>query len=338
MARSSAAACLATIATVAVSFDLSAQEFTAKSVALSVGFGAGGGYDTYARVFARHYGRHLPGNPSVVVQNEPGGGGLKLANTIANVGAKDGSQVALISSSAALQPMYGNKNAKFETNKLKWIGNLNKDVSSCAMWHTSGIRSWADAIRKGAKFGGAGPAATTSQHALFLKNVLGAPFTVITGYRGTNDVNLAMQRGEVDGSCGLFVSSVKGPYRKDIESGDLKVIIQFGKQDEPFFKGATNIYSLIKSAEDRKLTDFVFGQNEISRPLVASPDTPDAIVAVLRAAFDKAVRDPGLKADAEKARISFDAVSGAETARQFAEFASAPKALIARASKVVTPN
>jgi tripartite-type tricarboxylate transporter receptor subunit TctC len=336
MAKSTAVACIALTATAAASLDLSAQEFTAKSVTLSVGYGAGGGYDTYARVFARHFGKHLPGNPSVVVQNEPGGGGLKLANTIANVGAKEGSQIALISSSAAMQPTYGNKNAKFETSKLKWIGNLNKDVSSCAMWRTSGIESWADAIKKGAKFGGAGPAATTSQHALFLKNVLNAPFTVITGFRGTNDVNLAMQRGEVDGSCGLFVSSVKGPYRQDIESGNLKVIIQFGKQDEPFFKGATNIFSLLKSEEDRKLAEFVFGLDEMSRPLAVAPGTPDAILDVLRTAFDKTVREPALMADAEKARISIDPVSGDATARRFAEFASAPKALIARASEVVT--
>jgi tripartite-type tricarboxylate transporter receptor subunit TctC len=202
-----------------------AQEFSARNVNVVVGFPPGGGYDTYARVFARHFGRHLPGNPGVVVQNQPGGGSLNLANATANTAPADGSHVALINSAAALEPVLGNPQAKFDTSRLVWIGKINSDPVSCAAWHKSGIMTWDDAVSRNGRFGGVGAAGTSSQHAYFLKNVLSAPITVITGYRGTNEINLAMQRGEVDVSCALFVSSVRGPYRQDYENGNLRVII-----------------------------------------------------------------------------------------------------------------
>jgi tripartite-type tricarboxylate transporter receptor subunit TctC len=170
-------------------------------------------------------------------------------------------------------------------------------------WHTSGLTSWADAQKGGVKFGGVGAAGTSSQHAYYLKNVLKAPIDVITGYRGTNEINLAMQRGEVQVSCGLFVSSVRGPYRNAYEKGELRMLIQFGRKDEPFFKGATNIYSLLKSDDDKRLTDFIFGQAEISRPLLAPPATPARVVAALRRAFDATMGDKEFLADAEKSKL-----------------------------------
>ncbi len=312
-----------------------AQDFTGKTVHLVVGFAPGGGYDTYARVMARHFGRLLPGSPNVVVQNLAGGGSLNLANVTANTAPADGTHVALINSAAALEPVLGNPQAKFETGKLVWIGNMNKDGVGCAGWHTSGLKSWGDVIAKGsAKFGGVGAAGTSSQHAYYLKNVVDAPISVITGYRGTNEINLAMQRGEVDVSCGLFVSSVRGPYRAEYEKGDLTMLIQFGKANEPYFKNATNIFSLLKTDEERRLTEFIFGQSEIARPLLVHPAP---IVAVLRRAFDATMRDPGFLADAEKAKLDIQPMSGEETAALFADFARVPKAVAERASQVMKP-
>ncbi len=315
-----------------------AQEFGGKTINLVVGFAPGGGYDTYARVFARHFGRLLNGNPNVVVQNLAGGGSLNLANVTANTAPADGTHIALVNSAAALEPVLGNPQAKFETVKLVWIGNMNKDGVGCAGWHTSGLKSWGDVNSKdSAKFGGVGAAGTSSQHAYYLKNVVQAPISIITGYRGTNEINLAMQRGEVDVSCGLFVSSVRGPYRAEYEKGDLTMLIQFGKANEPYFKNATNIYSLLKTDEERRLTEFIFGQSEISRPLLVHPATPAPIVAVLRRAFDGTMRDPGFLADAEKAKLDIQPMSGEETARAFASFASVPKAIAERASQVMKP-
>jgi tripartite-type tricarboxylate transporter receptor subunit TctC len=324
-------------ALISVSSPASTQDFTAKTVNLVVGFPPGGGYDTYARILSRHYARHLPGNPSVVVQNMPGGGSLNLANTTANTAPADGSHLAFINSAAALEPVLGNPQARFKTSDLVFIGNMIKDGVGCAAWHTSGVRTWDDAIKKNAKFGGVGAAGTSSQHAYFLKKVLDAPITIITGYRGTNEINLGMQRGEVDVSCGLFVSSMRGAYRQDYEAGNLNMILQFGKQNEPYFKGATNIYSLLTSPEDHILTGFVFGQAEITRPLVAPPALPPSIQATLRSAFDKTMRDAEFLADAQRAQIDINPATGAETAAEFAHYMAVSTAIAARAKTVLQP-
>ncbi len=316
---------------------LSAQEFSAKTVNLVVGFPPGGGYDAYARLLARHFGRNLPGTPVVVVQNMPGGGSLNLANTTANTAPADGSHIAFVNSAAVLEPVLGNPQAMFRTNDLVFIGNIIKDGVGCAAWQASGIDTWSTAVQRKAKFGGVGAAGTSSQHAFFLKNVLAAPITVVTGYRGTNEINLAMQRNEVDVSCGLFVSSMRGAYRNDYEAGNLRMILQFGKRDEPYFKGATNVFSLLASNEDRLLTEFVFGQAEITRPLVASPATPPAIQIILRRAFDETMRDPAFLADAKVAQIDINPASGVETAAEFARYAAVSQTIIARARSVLQP-
>ena len=314
-----------------------AQQFAAKNVNLVVGFPPGGGYDSAARIFARHYGKSLPGSPGVVVQNQPGAGSLTAANLLYNTAVKDGSHITMFASSAALEPLIGNPLAKFDANRFEWIGNLNRDTPACGAWVTSGIATWEDAIKKGAKFGASGPAAVTAQHALFLKNVLGAPFGVVMGFGGTGPIMLAMQRGEVDASCGMFISSVRGSFRDDYENGNLRIFIQFGKQNLPYFKGAANIYALVKTDEDRKLAEFIFAAAEVTRPLAAPPDTPAAIVAALRAGFDKTVRDPEYLADLSKARLESEPMSGAETAAAFKSIINSPKSVIDRAKDVVVP-
>ena len=314
-----------------------AQEFSAKSVNLVVGFPPGGGYDTIARVFARYYGRHLPGNPNVVVQNQPGAGSLTAANLLFNTAPKDGSHIAMFASSAVLEPMIGNQLAKFDPNKFEWIGNLNRDTPACGAWKSSGIKTWDDLTKRKTRFGASGPAAITAQHAFFLKNVLGADLQVIMGLGGTGPIVLAMQRGEVDASCGMFISSVRASFRSDYEAGNLIIFIQLGKQNLPYFKGAANVYDLVKSPEDKQLTEFVFGQAEVTRPLALPPGTSPAIVAAMRAGFDKAVKDKDYLAELEKAQIEAEAMSGAETAAAFKGITSASPHVIERSKNVLTP-
>lgn len=313
------------------------QEFTAKSVNLVVGFPPAGGYDTIARVFARHYGRHLPGSPSIVVQNQPGAGSLTAANLLYNAAPKDGSQIAMFASSAALEPLMGNQLAKFDANKFEWIGNLNRDTPSCGAWASSGIKTWSDVAKRKSRFGASGPAAITAQHAFYLKNVLGADIQVIMGLGGTGPIVLAMQRGEVDASCGMFLSSVRGSFRNDYDKGNLIIFMQLGKQKQPFFKDAAHVYDVVKNPDDLKLTEFIFTQAEVTRPLALPPGTPASIVAAMRAGFDKAVRDKEYLAELEKAQIDGDPMTGAETAEAFRAAISAPAAIIERSKKVLAP-
>jgi tripartite-type tricarboxylate transporter receptor subunit TctC len=313
-----------------------AQDFTAKNVNLVVGFPPGGGYDTIARIFARWYGRHLPGNPSVVVQNQPGAGSLTVANLLFNTAPKDGSQIAMFASSAAVEPLMGNQAAKFDASKFEWIGNLNRDTPACGAWKNSGITSLDDVMKKKTRFGASGPAAITAQHAFFLKNVLGADIQVIMGLGGTGPIVLAMQRGEVDASCGMFISSVRGSFRSDYEQGNLIIFVQFGMKSVPYFKNAPNIYDVVKPA-DKQLAEFVFSQAEITRPLALPPGTSEKIVAAMRAGFDKAVRDPEYLADLQKAQIEAEPMSGTETAAAFKAAIAAPPEVIARSKGVLGP-
>ncbi len=314
-----------------------AQDFNAKSVNLVVGFPPGGGYDTIARVFSRHYGKYLPGTPNVVVQNQPGAGSLLAANLLYNAGAKDGSQIAMFASSAVLEPLIGNPQAKFDPNKFEWIGNLNRDTPACGVWKTSGLKSWSDITKRKVRFGASGPAAVTAQHAFFLKNVVGADIQVIMGLGGTGPIVLAMQRGEVDASCGMFISSVRGSFRSDYEAGNLLIFVQFGKNKVPYFKDAASIYDLVKSEDDKKLTEFVFSQAEVTRPLALPPGTPAGVIKAMRDAFDKTVADKEYLADMAKTRIEAEPMTGAETAAAFKAITSAPKAMIDRAKAVLTP-
>jgi tripartite-type tricarboxylate transporter receptor subunit TctC len=322
---------------VVLPIEAGAQEFAAKTVTIAVGFAPGGGYDVYGIFLARHLGRHLPGQPSVIVQNVPGGGSLNLANVTANTAPADGSHIALINSAAALEPTLGNAEARFETRRLRWVGNMNRDGVGCAAWTASGISTWDDVVKKGAKFGGVGAAGTSSQHSFFLRRVLNAPIQVITGYRCSNEVNLALQRGEVDVTCGLFVSSMRGPYRQDYEAGKLRMVMQFGRVAEPYFKDAVSVYSFVTSEEDRAATEFVFGQAEISRPLALPPSTPVAIVETLRRAFDRAVKDPEMLAEAAKSMLELNAVSGENTETEFAAYASVSPKVVDRVLAAIRP-
>lgn len=333
--RSPVMIAIAAVASASAATGALAQEFQAKSVTFYVGYPPGGGYDTYARVFARHYGKHLPGRPNVVVQNMPGAGSLVAANYMYAVAPGDGSAMGLIAASTALEPLLGNAQAKFETAKFVWIGNINKDIAACGAWKHSGVKTWADAASKPLRYGASGPAAITAQHPFFLRNVLGAPFKIIMGFQGTNDINLAMQRGEMDATCGMFVSSARGPYKQFIDNGDLTIFIQLGRENEPFFGNATNLYSVLKTEEDKQLADFVFGQTTLSRPLLAPPSTPRAIAEAMRKGFDATVKDPELLEDAKKAQLDIVPMTGAEVAAMFEQFAKTPPAVIEKAKKAI---
>lgn len=313
----------------------SAADFKGRTITLSIGFGAGGGYDIYGRLLARHYGRHLPGEPTVVPRNMPGAGGLTLANHLYNVAPRDGTALALLASSSVLEPLLGNDQAKFETGRFIWIGNMAPTITACGVWHTTGLKTWSDLTSRPIRLGATGPGAITAQHALVVKNLLGLDFRLIQGYSGITDVVLAMQRGEVDGSCGLFASA-DGPYVGDIKSGSLRILLQFGRRNAPLFADAPNFYALLKSDDDRKVAEFVFRQTELARPIAAPPGLADEIIAALRSGFDAALASPALREDAGKSGVEIDAMPGAELAQAFAGFVATPPHLVERAKQATT--
>jgi tripartite-type tricarboxylate transporter receptor subunit TctC len=311
----------------------SAQEetfFKGKDVSIGIGFGPGGGYDTYGRMFARHFGRFLPGNPNVVAKNEPGAGGIRLASTIYNIAKKDGTELALFAASTALEPLFGNKDAKYETTKFTWIGNMDSDVSSCGVWKHAGIKSWQDMKTKETTFGSTGPAAITSIHPRVVGALLGLKTKVIHGYSGTRDVNLAMQKGEVDGTCGLYMSSIRSQYQKDVDAGDLTVVITLGKQRPKEFPNVPSIFELVKG-DDLKLADLIFGSDAIGRPVSAPPGLAPQRTATLRNAFNAMMKDQAFVAEANKIGLSIEPMTGEQVQTLFEEFVATPKPVVEKA-------
>ncbi|MPZ57955.1 MAG: hypothetical protein GEU91_15955 [Rhizobiales bacterium] len=342
--------CLATTAAVALfaastvsHADAVADFYKGKELTINVGYGAGGGYDTTTRIFARHFGKHVPGNPTVVVQNMPGAGSMKVANFTFAVAPKDGTTLGVFASSTALEPLFGNKQAAYDPRKFEWIGSLHRDIASCALWKGAGqgIKTLPDLLKatKTVTFGSTSPTAITSQHPLFLKNMLGANVRVIYGYKGTKDVSLAMQRGEVDGSCGMFESSVRSAYDQHIRAGEFKIVVQFGRdRTVAYFGDATPMYTLLKTDEQKKVADVIFRQTELARPLAAPPGTPKDRVAALRKAMLDTLKDPALLADAGKLKVDFDPVTGEETTQMFVDFYNTSPALVQQAAKMTQPE
>lgn len=320
--------------------DAVADFYKDKIVTITVGYGVGGGYDSMSRFYARHMGNHIAGNPQVQIQNMPGG--PRSANTLYNVAPKDGTALGVFASSTALDPLFGNQDAKFEAEKFEWIGSLDRDVNACATWKGAGqnIKTLPDLIaaKKTVVFGASAAAATSSTHAVFLKKMFGANLRVITGYEGTNTVKLAMQRGEMDAACGLQASSVKTSYMAEVNSGEMQFFVQFGKTPEPLFANATMMYSMIKTDEDRKIADLIFGQTEIARPLAAPPGTPKDRVAALRKAMLDTAKDPAFTAEAGKMGIDIKPIPGEDVAKMFADYMKTSPELAKKAAQYIQPD
>jgi tripartite-type tricarboxylate transporter receptor subunit TctC len=313
-----------------------APGFSGETIAIEIGYGPGGGYDTYARLLAKHYGRLIPGNPTVVARNMPGAGSLRAANFIYNLAPKDGTELGAWAASTVMEPLLGNELAKFDAAKFGWIGSMNQDISFCGIWQKPGAAtSFQDMLTMETIFGSAGPASISFQHPLVLKNLLGADARVVTGYAGSREVNLAMQRGEVNGACGLFVSSIKSQFFKDVEEGRLKLVIQMGPKTTDEFGKVPSVFDYVKTEDDRKVLELHFKQILLGRPLAGPPGMPPERLATLRAAFMDTMKDPEFLADAQRANIDIDPVTGEQVDALLEQFAKYPKSVIDKARAVI---
>jgi tripartite-type tricarboxylate transporter receptor subunit TctC len=325
------------LASSAVTAQSAADYYKGKTVGINIGYGAGGGYDTYGRVLARHFGRHIPGNPNVVPKNMPGAGALKAANYIYNSAPKDGTELGLVASSTLMEPLLGSDQAQFDASKYTWLGSMTRDIGHCGIRKGAGVASFDDWLKQGKEltFGSTGPAAITHQHPLVMKNVLGANARVIAGYQGTKDVSLAVERGEVDGLCGLFVSSIQASYMPMVKSGELILLIQMGASRTDVFGKVPSVYDYAKTDQDRQVLEIHFDQLALARPIMGPPGMPKDRADALRKAFNDTMKDPQLLADAEKVNIEIDLVTGEEVEKMLIKFADYPKAAIDAAKKAI---
>ena len=330
--RTLSALALAVSAAGAATADPVADFYKGKTVSLIAGFPPGGGYDTYVRVLARHYSRFLPGNPTVVASNMPGAGSLTAANNIYAKFAPDGLALAMFASSAAMEPLIGNKAALFDATRFSWVGSMSQDVAYCGVWqHPGGATTFDEMLTKETIIGGGAPAAITYQHPMVLKNVLKANFKVIQGYKGTRDINIAMQRGEVNGTCGMFGSSVKAQFGAEVADGRMKLFIQMGSKRSDEFGKIPSVFDYAKTDEDRAILQFHFGQLLLGRPLAGPPGIPADRLKALRDALFATMKDPQFLAEATKAGLDIDPVSPEAVDKLLKQFASFTPEILAKA-------
>ena len=310
--------------------------YSHKTITLIAGFPPGGGYDTYVRVLARHYGRFIPGHPSVVPANMPGAGSMTAANRIYNDQPNDGTVLGMFASSAIMEPLLGDKAALFDPAKFSWIGSMSQDVAYCGVWQSAGAAATFDEmLHKETIFGGGAPAAITYQHPTILKNVLGANIRVIPGYAGTRDIYLAMDRGEVNGECGLYASSIKAQFLDDVKSGRLKLVIQMGPRKSNEFGNIPSVFDYAKTDDERAVLEVHFKQLVLGRPVAGPPNLPADRLAALREAFVATMKDKDFRAEADRVGLDIDPATADEVQELLQHFATFSPEIFAKARQAI---
>ncbi len=283
-----------------------AEFYKGRTLTLLVSVPPGGGYDVLSRAVGRHIGRHLPGTPQIVVQNMPGAGGVVAINFLANIAAKDGTVIACLSNNTPFEPLFGNKEARYDAAKLNWIGSPGSEIGIFGVWHASPVSRWQDAREREVT---AAITGVTSGHNLYtrvLAETLGLKLKAIAGYPGQNEIYLAMERGEVDGTAYMLLNSLPAARPSWIAEKKIKLLLQYGFAKHPSIPDVPFAPDLVENEEDRLFMQATFGPLVVGRPFGAPPGVPTDRVAMLRAAFAATMTDPQFLAEAKALKIDVD--------------------------------
>lgn len=335
-----AAAALAAVAFVAVPHVASAQKSVAdfykgKSIDLYIGYTQGGGYDLYARFTAKHMQKHIPGNPTIIPRQMTGAGSHKAAAYVYEVAPKDGTVLAATAQEIALDQALGRLTIKFDATKVHWIGNPSVDNNVVTMWHTSGVKSVADAQKKQYIMAATGANSGSAIYPQVLNTLVGTKFKIISGYPGGRDMDLAMERGEVHGRGSQAYASYKSTQPDWLRDGKVIFITQVGLRKEPELPNVPLLMDLAKNPEDKAALRLLSTPTAIGRPLYTTPGVPAERVAALRRAYDLTVKDPEYLADMKKAGLEVNSISGEEIQKLVAEVVATPKPIVERLIKAI---
>jgi tripartite-type tricarboxylate transporter receptor subunit TctC len=302
-----------------------------QSVNLVAGYPAGASYDIYMRTLARHLGKHLPGNPTVVPQNMAGTGSLRAANFLFNAAPKDGSTIGMFARGLAMQPLLDASGVQYEARKFNWIGSLTSDVSIVLAWHTRPFKSLDDVRKLEMIVAGTGPGSDSVIFPYILNGVLNTKFKVVTGYPGARDYLLAIERGEADGTAGVSWSTITASQPTWISDKKIDVLVQLGLKRNPAMGPAPLVMDYAKTDSDRGVLELIFSRQDMAYPVVAPPGVPAERVAVLRKAFEATLKDPAYIADAKKQQLETDFMRGEDIAKLLDRIYASPANVIARA-------
>jgi tripartite-type tricarboxylate transporter receptor subunit TctC len=305
-----------------------------KNVQMLIGFGAGGGYDLWGRVVARHIGKHLPGNPTVVPQNMPGAGSFVAANNIYNLAPKDGSVIGIIARDAALGPITGAVGARFDPTRITWLGTPTTETNVCIANSTAKVKTIQDLYTTQLIVGDTGVGTGTHSYPKALNALLGMKFKIIAGFPSSSDVFLAMERGEVDGIC-ESLDSVSGKRPDWLPNRKVTILFQGGAAPNPELKDTPFVADLARSPDDRLAIEFLYAGQGIGRPFVAPPDMPADRLKMVRDAFRETMRDPEFIEDAKRNMLDVAPEDGEHLAALIQKIYATPKPIVEKIGELI---
>lgn len=303
--------------------------YAGRNVTMIVGYPSGAAYDIYARLVGRHIGRHIPGQPNIVVSNMPGASSLIAANVLANSAARDGTTIGAVFERIAVEPMVNPGTAKFDGRAFNWIGSVLKVTDVCMFWHTAKAQSIDDAKRMEVIVGAAGDAGNSALAPRLLNMFLGTKFKIVGGYGGA-EMFLAMERGETEARCGMSWGGLKASRPDWLAQNKIRIVIQMAMQKHPELLSVPNILDLVTDQESRSALEYLYATQEMGRPFLAPPLVPADRVAALRKAFDETMTDPIFLEDARKSNQEVDAISGSRVQEIVEQLYKTPRAIVDR--------
>lgn len=308
--------------------------YKGRSMSMIVGFGVGGGYDLYGRLVSRYMGKYLPGNPAIIPENMAGAGSLRAADYLYSVAPKDGSVIGTFSRTLPLAPLLSG--AKFDSRKFTWLGSVAQDTIVCFTARSSPIKTWQDFLAKPSSLGGEGAGAEPDIYARFMKNVFAAKVKLVSGYRGTNDIFLAMERGELDGACGISYGTIVSVHPDYIRDNKINVFVQIGLHQHPDLADVPTLDDVAQNPDQKQLIRLIVTTLAMSRPFAAPPDVPADRKAALVSAFERVTQDAQFKAEAQRIKLDVDFVPATVIDKLLADAYAMPKDLIAKTADAIS--
>ena len=311
-----------------------AEFYKGRVINLIIGYSPGGGYDLYGRVLAQHMSRHIPGNPRIIPQNMPGAGSLKAALYIFTAAPKDGTAFGTFARATGYSQLFGHAN--IDTRRFTWLGSVTQDTTLCISWGPTPIKTWNDVLTREFLVGGEGAEADPDIFAKLYKNVFGAKMRLVTGFGGTSQIALAMQRGEIQGACGISWTTVKAQHPDWIRDKKINMLIQAAREKDPELPDVPMASDFAKTPEQKEMLQIALVGELMARPFAAPPGIPADRKAALIAAFDATMKDPAFLAEAKRLSLDVHPVTAAEVDAMIAGLYAEPKDVIARAAKAMT--
>jgi tripartite-type tricarboxylate transporter receptor subunit TctC len=314
-----------------------AQETIDRPVTIYVAGTAGGGIDLYARLFARHFGRHVPGKPNVTVQVMPGAGGIRAANFLAEQAPRDGTAIATFASGPILEPLIGARNPGYDMSSFTWLGAMNKDFGLCIASATTPFKTIDDVRRQQMVVAGTGAGSETDTWPIVLNDVLGTKFKLVTGYLGSQETILAIERGEAHGRCVFSLSALKIAKPDWLREKKINVLVLTALAGSADFPGVPAVVDLVSKPQDRQLLELMVGPGAMARSFAAPPALPAGKAALLRRAFDATLQDAEFRAEAARMQADLAPTTGEEVQALVARIYATPRPVIERIKKLLAP-